>query len=124
MGKIEEVINKVVDAARDISSLDVVTITGNINLKPHIDESDSLKFQELHKSLMNRMKTETEVTLDVLAFTHLDMDCDSTNFVRANLSAEQAALVNAHNEMVKTAQETRAGIAKMLLDFFKAGFGK
>ena len=149
LDKLKEVGKSIEDGISDLTSLDVVTITGTINIKtdsagnttpaagqtaagtdggnPDVkpsspQEPKPLQLQELHKDLMNQV-VSAKSDFSVLAFTHIDMDADSTNYVRSDLSAEDAALVHAHNEMVKTAQETRMGAIRMLMEMARAGLG-
>jgi len=121
MGKISEIAQDILDGITDLTTLDVVTITGTINITSSIEEDDTLDFQKLHKNLMSEVKVGGAAQFNVLALTHIEIDCDSTNFVKSNLSGEEMPLVTAHNEMVKTAQETRIGIVKMLGDLIKLG---
>jgi hypothetical protein len=113
------------DFIDDMSSLDVVTLTGNLTV--NVDdiaepgpEGDSkpLKFSKIMRQLEgNIMKKGSKVS--ALAATHVSIDKDTVSFVKENLSPEEAAYLEFHNETVKAAGIARAamadGIAKLLL---------
>lgn len=113
------------DFIDDMSSLDVVTLTGNLTV--NVDditepgpagESKPLKFSKIMRQLEgNIMKKGSKVS--ALAATHVSIDKDTVSFVKENLSPEEAAYLEFHNETVKAAGIARAamadGIAKLLL---------
>jgi hypothetical protein len=113
--KIKTAVDSFGDAIKDIVTLDVVTLTGEVTVKPE-DGSQEIDLQELYKTI--EKKAAVDGVLELVAFTHVDLDADSINFVKRDLAEEQRALLIAHHEAVKAAQETRAGVVAMIRSFF------
>jgi hypothetical protein len=113
------------DYIDDLSSLDVVTLTGNLTIR--VDElsgkdggerSKPLRFSQIMRQLEgNILKKGSEIT--ALAATHVSMDRDTVTFVKENLTPEETAYLKFHNETVKAAGLARSamasGIVKLLL---------
>lgn len=113
----------------DMSSLDVVTLTGNLTVQVNsigsgvadaLDDGNNrpLRFEDIMRELEgNILKDKSQIT--ALAATHVSIDKDTVTFVRENLSPEEAAYLDFHNETVKAAGIARAamadGIAKLLI---------
>ena len=113
------------DFINDMTSLDVVTLTGNLTVQVSAleggsddDDSKPLKFGRIMRQLEGRiLKKDSEIA--ALAATHVSLDRDTVTFVKENLSPEEAVYLEFHNETVKAAGIARAamadGIAKLLL---------
>ena len=113
------------DFINDMTSLDVVTLTGNLTVQVSAleggsedDDSKPLKFSRIMRQLEGRiLKKDSEIA--ALAATHVSLDRDTVTFVKENLSPEEAVYLEFHNESVKAAGIARAamadGIAKLLL---------
>ena len=116
---IKDEITKALEGAasivKDIVTLDVVTLTGDITIKASIKDT-KIDLQKLYKAI--EQKADVEGGLQLIAFTHIDADADSINFVKKDLSAEQKGLLIAHNESVKAAQEARTGFVAMVRSLF------
>ncbi len=110
---LKEMLATIKEVADDLTSLDVVTLTGEITIKSSLVDG-KIKLNELYKAI--EAKADVEGALEVVAFTHIDFDCDSTNFVKTGAAEGEAMLLKAHNDMVSTAQETRQGYIKMVAD--------
>ena len=113
-GNIQTAFDGVGDTIQDIVSVDVVTLTGTIDIKSCF-EGEHIQLKKIYETIEKNAKGESDI--EVVAFTHVDLDADSLNFVKKNLSLAETALVEAHNEAVITAQETRAGIIEMAKSF-------
>lgn len=111
----ETIKGAVEEVGADILSLDVVTLTGNITITSGVKDN-KIDLQELYKAV--EAAASTAATIDLIAFTHVELDADSVNFVKKDLTPEQKGLLAAHAEAVKSAQETRAGIVAMIRSFF------
>ncbi len=111
---IKNVLTTIKNAAEDLTTLDVVTLSGEIQISSAVGPNGTLNLKELYKTIETNAKTNAN--LDVVAFTHIDFDCDAVNFVKTGASEGEAPLLAAHNQMVKTSQETRAGVVKMIKD--------
>ena len=113
------------DFINDMTSLDVVTLTGNltvkvedINDKESKDGTKPLKFSRIMRQLEGNVLKKGS-SISALAATHVSLDRDTVTFVKENLSPEEAVYLDFHNETVKAAGIARAamadGIAKLLL---------
>jgi hypothetical protein len=107
------------EALGDLTTLDVVTFTGNINIMSNIVEEEGdkpkIKLKKLYQNIASEA-VKVESALRVVAFTHVDFDCDSVNFVKTDMTEAEAKLLDAHNAMVNTAQETRQGVITMITE--------
>jgi hypothetical protein len=115
----------ITDYISDLSSLDVVTLTGNLTIKVSDLSGDAgdgtgkpLRFSQMMRQLEgNILKRDSEIT--ALAATHVSMDRDTVTFVKENLTPEEAAYLSFHNETVKAAGLARSamasGIVKLLI---------
>ena len=106
-------IEEIKKGVADLTTLDVVTLAGEIKISSSMPgNSSKIKLQELYKSIEKSAKADGN--LEVVAFTHIDFDCDVVNFVKAGLSEGGKTLLEAHNEMVKTSQEARQAMVKFI----------
>lgn len=112
------------DFINDMTSLDVVTLTGNLTVKvdditdTDNDKAQPFKFTRIMRQLEGSiMKKGSQIS--PLAATHVSLDKDTVTFVKENLSPEEVVYLDFHNETVKAAGIARAamadGIAKLLL---------
>jgi len=115
-GMIQEAVNEFGEKIKDIVTLDVVTLTGEITIDAALDDNQKIDLQELYKAIEKGASVQGK--LDIVAFTHVDLDADAVNFVKRDLTPEQKGLLMAHGESVKAAQETRAGVVAMIRSFF------
>ncbi|MCP4663790.1 MAG: hypothetical protein GY856_51050 [bacterium] len=102
-----------VSAGKDAANLDVVTLTGEINISSSV-EDNSIKLKKLFEVIQDNAKTDTD--LEVVAYTHVDLDSDSIHFVSKKSPPE--TLLTAHNDAVLAAQATRQGIVEMAISMF------
>jgi hypothetical protein len=108
-----DVIERIRNVGRDIVSIDVVTLTGRLTITAATDES-GLNLQELYKELQ---KATLEGTLEVVAFTHIDLDRDAVNYVKSGLSESEKPIIDAHGAMVDTAQKARQAFLQLAKEF-------
>jgi hypothetical protein len=115
------------DYINDLSSLDVVTLTGDLTIDVKDmsakatdgdEEKKPLRFGQIMRQLEgNILDGKSEVS--ALAITHISLDRDTVTFVKKDLSPEEVAYLNFHNETVKAAGLARSalagGIVKLLL---------
>jgi hypothetical protein len=103
-----------VEAGDDASKLDVVTLTGSMAISSSLD-GKKIKLKKLFEQI--EANANTNAALDVVAYTHVDLDSDSIQFIAEGPPPE--ALLEAHNAAVIAAQETRSGIVEMAISIFK-----
>lgn len=97
----------------DVATLDVLTLTGDITLKPAAEapaadkKEDVLNWDNLFAEITKQMKAEKDSTLQVVAYTHAEWDCDAVNYVMKDPTDAQKDLIKAHNEAVAAAHNSR-----------------
>ena len=109
--------DKLTGTVGDLTTLDVVTATGTIKVDKYL-KNERVDMSALMGDLKKVDAGGGEANMNVLAISHLEFDCDAYVFVKDNLSDSEQALIKAHVEMVKAAQETRFGVVKMALELF------
>ena len=113
------------DFINDMTSLDVVTLTGDLTIQVTDLQGEGddergrpLRFSRIMRELEGRIIQQGS-QLNTLAATHVSLDKDTVTFVKENISPEEAIYLEFHNETVKAAGIARAamadGIAKLLL---------
>ena len=60
--------------------------------------------------------TATAVAAEVVAFTHIDLDKDLTQFVKSDLTAAQTTLLESHRDMVRASLEARRAFLRMVAE--------
>jgi hypothetical protein len=92
----------VTDVAKDISTLDVTTLTGTITYKG----VDATKIYDNIKELAGTGE------LRVVAMTHKDVDHDTVLFVSEGLPESASALLKAHDAAFVAAENARLAFLK------------
>lgn len=109
----ENLKSNIADKVNDAVSLDVVTFTGNFNIKVgDVIGSDQNKFDL--ESVLSSMKADVNAELSVVAYSTIKLDGDQVNIVKENLSSEQMELVKFHREMIEASQNSRKAIVDMI----------
>ncbi|MCG8355717.1 MAG: hypothetical protein MI920_09120 [Kiloniellales bacterium] len=103
-------LDRIKNAGQDLASIDVVTVSGNIEVKL---AGDKIDFKNMVKSIHQNV-AKTTGTVHIVAFTHIDFDKDAVNFVKSGLTPEETPLISAHNDMVKTANEARLAVVNFV----------
>jgi hypothetical protein len=94
--------------AADVTSIDVVTLTGALPLKPkEIFKADGkgIDFEKLHGAIVADVGEDSK--LDVAAFTHVGFDGDTVQFSMEASTDSQVALIDLHRQTVKDVQTAR-----------------
>jgi hypothetical protein len=111
---LENVLNKIREAAADLITLDVTTLSGSFTIRRDAGAAESMSLEEAYKKIES--KSVTMANLDVIAFSHIALDADTVSFVKSGLGEGEMALVKAHNEAVDSAQAARRAFIQMLKD--------
>lgn len=107
--KFEEILQTLGNAATDLSSLDVVTLSGDINLT--LDEKGKMmKPLEIAK----KFQGDENGKITVEAFTHIDFDQDKIQFLKQGITKDEITY-QLHLDAVKASQEAR----NAFLDFIE-----
>lgn len=101
---LSDIVNRIGRWTEDVVSLDVVTLTGSISISTATGD-DGINLAKLYEEIGNKAKVEGN--LEVVAFTHIDLDKDAINYVKSGLSEAEQPMIEAHNAMVDTAQKAR-----------------
>ncbi|PID94812.1 MAG: hypothetical protein CSA95_02175 [Bacteroidetes bacterium] len=99
-------------AAKDVSSVEVTTLTGDVKKVFNGEKIDL-------KSTVESLKGDTQGEVRLLAHTHIDFDQDATQFFSDDIAEKDALLLELHQEMVDSAMASRSAF----LDFVKEIFG-
>lgn len=122
--KIMSIIEKIKRGFKDIATLDVVTLTGDITVETAKNSAaeaaptaatkdEKTSWETLLTDVGDKVFTQK---LSVVAYTHSQWDCDSVNFVKFDPTPGDKLLIEAHKETVKSAHESRRAAVKMLAD--------
>jgi len=91
----------------DLTTLDVVTLTGKINLTV----ANVSNFEDI----LENLKTTAVSEVKVLAVSHHQIDSDAVMFVKGDLDqVNEKPLLAMHQETVKAAQEMRNKVVEMV----------
>lgn len=100
-----DILDAIKDAAVDLSSLEVITLTGDMSVV--IDQKGELKN-------LNEVHSEIEAgKVQVVATTRIDFDADTTNFIIREEFEGKDTLLDLHEKSKTAALESR----KAALDF-------
>jgi hypothetical protein len=122
--KLRGLFDGIVGAAADLSSLEVLTLSGDItkilDKTTTAGQPDKFEFKK-RDALMSLIGNPTEDVkgkVFVVAYTKIEIDQDTINFVRENLTEEDKKIYQLHLDSVKAAQEARAAFIHMLTEIF------
>jgi hypothetical protein len=100
--KFQALVDKIETAAIDLTTLDVVTLSGDINLALTDDKKGFKKPLDIAKEFYGT--TDGKVTVE--AFTHIDLDHDTIQFFKEGLTEDDLTYM-LHQNAVDAAQEAR-----------------
>lgn len=110
----------------DIATLDVLTLSGTIALKPDPKPEDAaastgvkeLKWDDYFKNVVEKLNTpDADTKLEIVAYTHTEFDADSVNYYRA--ADTEDALRDLHIRTVESATKARLDAVAALARVFK-----
>ena len=120
MSIIEELRQSARTLIRDVKSLDVVTLSGDLKVTM---DGEKIDFTQTYAQLAKASQaggptggTATAVSAEVVAFTHIDLDKDLTQFVKSDLTAAQTTLLESHRDMVRASLEARRAFLRMVAE--------
>ncbi len=121
----KNLVDGIANAVEDAAHIDVVTLTGTIELKTAIVSEQSgnqtthkFKLGSLYEKLAETAQS-TNTNLKIVAFTRIDPDRDAVHFVGEGAPEN---LLTTHAEMLRSAEEARASFLKMLADLIPNPF--
>jgi len=111
---------RIVDFINDTATLDVITLSGSIELVTDKDAaSDDQKDKEMFnwdnifKKVQTGMQSKDDNTVSIVAYTHAEWDQDSVNYVAKDADVK---LVEAHGKTVAAAHESRLNAVKSVVE--------
>jgi hypothetical protein len=110
--------DKIKNFITDTATLDVITLTGNIELVTDTETStDSSKeifnWDKIFEKIVKEMKAAQNSKVSIVAYTHAEWDQDSVNYVAKDADAK---LVEAHGKSVASAHESRMNAIKSVVE--------
>ena len=104
----EQKLDDLGDAIKDLSTLDVVTLSGELNVG--IAENGVL--MDWSRFMSQQGNAQGNVTL--IAATKIEIDADATNFITSTQPANFDALMKVHNASVQSAIESRRAVVELI----------
>ena len=117
---------KIVDFVKDTVTLDVLTLTGTVEMQPEeitdsgnsSNSTNKFKWDDIFKNVAEKLKTK-DSGVSIVAYTHAEWDMDSVNFVASNPDSK---LAEAHSKIVASAHEARMNAVKSAVEAVKSLF--
>lgn len=102
----------------DTATLDVITLTGDIELVTEADTSgdpakEIFNWDKIFEKVAKEMKTSQNSKVSIVAYTHAEWDQDSVNYVAKDADVK---LVEAHGKSVASAHESRMNAIKSVVE--------
>jgi hypothetical protein len=109
---------KIIDFVNDTATLDVITLTGTIELVTDEEaSSDTQKemfdWDKIFEKVASKMKAAQDTSVSIVAYTHAEWDQDSVNYVAKDADVK---LVEAHGKTVAAAHESRLNAVKSVVE--------
>lgn len=117
MGKLrdslEEALGTLGKAAKDLSSIEVTTLTGDIKQVFNDDGDIDLK------KALNDLNAggSTSGKIEVIAHTRIDFDQDAIMFVNKNAKGKHRELYDLHKEAIESSQAARQSFLRFIREF-------
>lgn len=108
-----EFTKKIENTLEDLTTLEVATLTGTLEVSREPGQPQEVVFKDLLKEL-GKQATVTS-NIQVVAYTHIDFDHDSVNFV-ASGAEDKPKLLEAHGKMVSASAEARSAFLSFVRD--------
>ncbi len=110
--KFKEIATQIKDAVVDFTTLEVTTLTGDVT---QIIKSDSSKKTRIDVSdILGKLKGNARGKVSLVAFTQINFDQDTINFIKSDLGEEEIRLFKIHQASVAAAHEGRNGFLSFL----------
>lgn len=113
----EQVFNEIADGINDISSLEVTTLKGKIELKSILTGAKgNLEFADILKHF-----TDVDANVRLVAITKSDLDGDTTAFLDEDATPTEVA---AHTLLVDSANTKRTALIQVVTSIVRGAIGK
>lgn len=100
-------------AAKDLSSVEVTTLTGDVKQIFNDDREIDLK------NVINKLGTGGAVSgkIEVVAHTRIDFDQDTISFISEKAKNKHSDLYELHKEAIASSQEARQNFLRFIREF-------
>ena len=109
----ETILNGINNAITDFTTLEVTTITGEINRIAN--DKGQFDSEGLVKTI-NNPNGDINQNLQIVAHTRIDFDNDTILFVKSDLNDAEKELFKLHNESIENAKKSRQEMIKFMSD--------
>lgn len=111
--KFEEIASQIKDAVVDFTTLEVTTLTGEVD---HIINTKGNNSTFDMKNVVSKISQSgnTKGKLSLIAHTHIDFDHDTVNFIKSDLGRQGKQLFEMHQAAVITSGQARNGFLSFL----------
>ena len=111
---------KVGEFFKDLTSLDVTTLSGKLTLKP----GDSTKLSDLLNDFSSKLEFDADGdepggAVTVIAHTKRSLDGDLVQFFQKDLNPNESAYLESHKSAVESAKAQRQAFLQSVLDAIK-----
>ncbi|MEL6922728.1 MAG: hypothetical protein AAFO94_01690 [Bacteroidota bacterium] len=111
--ELKGIAKKIKAGARDFTTLEVTTLSGEVNQILNAD--GKFKLKDVVKTLSNKSGT-TKAKIQLVAHTHIDFDNDTINFVKKELTTDERNLFALHESAILSAQTARKSFLRFLME--------
>lgn len=108
----QEILDDVREGIKDLTSLEVITLTGDVKSK--IDDDGKIKWGDL----VNEAKNPAG-TVELVAATHVKIDSDTVQFVTDTPHGNLEQLLQVHDAAVESAQINRQAVIELVKGIVK-----
>lgn len=114
----DEANGKLTNFIKDITTLEVVTLSGNLTVGDiKLTGDEKIDFKKVMDSIKGKVKGESAI--NIVAATNIDIDKDIQQFVKEGMSTEEKELFQMHVQAIQYAQEARKATFEMLLSLVR-----
>ncbi|HFA47797.1 MAG TPA: hypothetical protein ENJ95_02120 [Bacteroidetes bacterium] len=111
--------SKLENFVNDITTLEVVTLSGNITVKDlKLTGAGGINFQKVLESIKGKATDSSAIS--VVAATKIDLDKDIQQFVKSGMTPEDKELFHMHLQAMQQAQVARKATFEMLINIVKS----
>lgn len=102
----------------NVATLDVVTMTGTIDLNVSQPNTTPETSKNAWKNIIEQAKVVNTSKVQAVAISHFEFDQDAVMFVSEDAVDNQKELLDLHNKTVDTAQKIRTQVVTSAMSIF------
>lgn len=108
---LERALDSLDEAAKDLSSIEVTTLSGDVK---QIFNGDKI---DLKKAISDLSEGTTSGKIELVAHTRIDFDQDTVLFVSDKAKAKHSELYTLHKEAIQSSQIARQNFLNFIQEF-------